>query len=115
MALKQKFTWNDFLKAHPEAKKKSLKRTSAEGKKAFETAYKAFMKEYLKDREIKTKKFIDKVTKTKAALVATLKKTEGKKWHLKTKALNQKIGRHDAAIARFEKLIVQTKEVAKQF
>ena len=38
MSVNQKYTWHDFLKEHPEHKEKSTKRTSPEGKKAFESA-----------------------------------------------------------------------------
>lgn len=48
MSLHQKYTWHDFLKEHPE--KKGVKRTSSEGQKAFDAAYKKFAKAYLKGR-----------------------------------------------------------------
>ena len=115
MALKDQYTWKDFLAQNPDLKKKGIKRTSAEGKKAFEAAFKATIKNYLKERETRATKFIDKMTETKKALVAELKKVDGKKWVLKAKAFNQKIGRYDAALARFEKLIARTKESAKSF
>lgn len=113
MALQDKYTWKDFLAKHPDLKKKGIKRTSAEGKKAFETASKAYLKDYLKDREVRAKKFIEKIVQAKKEIVAKLQKVDGKKWHLKAKALNEKIGRHDAVLARFEKLIVRTQEVVK--
>lgn len=47
MSLNQKYTWKDFLREHPEHKEKKTKRTSSEGKKAFEAAFKAYIKKYL--------------------------------------------------------------------
>ena len=46
-------------------------------------------------------------------LVKKLKAVNGKHWHLKARALNQKIGRADASLHRFEKFLACNKEVAK--
>lgn len=102
MSLAHKYTWGDFLKAHPEAKKKELKRTSAEGKKAFEAAFKEFAKTYLKEKQDQIKKDSDRATKSKKELVQKLKAVDGKKWHLKSKSLNVKIGRFDSYLAKLE-------------
>lgn len=111
MSLAQKYTWGDFLKAHPEAKKKALKRTSAEGKKAFEAAFKEFAKGYLKEKQDQIKKENDRATKAKKALVQKLKGVDGKKWHLKSKSLNVKIGRFDSYLAKLE---TQKESLAKK-
>lgn len=60
MSLNQKYTWGDFLKAHPEYKQKKIKRTSKEGQKAFDAAYKQHVKEYLKDRLAKVDECLKK-------------------------------------------------------
>lgn len=102
MSLAHKFTWGSFLKKNPEFKKKGLKRTSPEGEKAFKAAYKEFAKNFLKERQEKIKKEKERTTKAKKELVQKLKATDGKKWHLKARDLNQKIGRYDAYLAKLE-------------
>lgn len=68
MSLSKKYTWADFLKANPEYKTKKTKRTSKEGAKAFETAYKVHAKEYLKARLAKIDKEAARCPKDKAYL-----------------------------------------------
>ena len=113
MSLAQHFTWGDFLKKNPEFKKKKLKRTSPEGEKAFKAAFKEFAKDFLKKREAKIKKEKDRVAKEKTAFVTRLKAVDGKKWHLKAKVLNQRIGRLDSYLAKLETLQKKTTQLAK--
>lgn len=103
MSLAHQYTWAQFLKEHPEAKKKKVKRTSAEGAKAFKAAFEKFAKDFLKERQEKIKKEKDRVAKTKKELVDKLKAVDGKKWYLKAKKLNRKVGRYDAYLAKLEK------------
>lgn len=56
MSLNKKYTWARFLKDHPEHKEKKTKRTSKEGQKAFDAAFKQHAKEYLKERLAKIEK-----------------------------------------------------------
>ena len=72
MSLAHKFTWGDFLKKNPELKKKKLKRTSPEGDKAFQAAFKDFSKVFLKERE-------DRLKKVKTVATKKPKKTKTKK------------------------------------
>lgn len=113
MSLAHQFTWGNFLKKHPEFKKKKVKRTSPEGEKAFKAAFKDFAKSFLKDREAKIKKEKERTTKEKTDLVTKLKAVDGRKWHLKAKTLNQKIGRLDAYLSRLENLQKKATQLAK--
>lgn len=110
MALNQKYTWADFLRQNPE--KKELKRTSAEGKKAFETAYKGFIKEYLKTRVASLQKQQQTATASRDELVTRLKAT--KKANV-AKRFQVRVGQKDHAIAVIGQQIERTKEVQKQF
>lgn len=114
MSIAQKFTWGDFLKQNPALKEKKVKRTSSEGEKAYQAAFKKFAKEHLKSREEKIKKETDRANKTKKDLLGRLKKVDGKKWHLKAKELNQRIGRFDAYLARLTKLEEKSKQLTKK-
>lgn len=114
MSLAHKFSWQKFLKLHPEYKKKKIKRTSPEGEKAFKTAFKEFAKNWLKERQEKIKKEKERVTKTKKGLLEKLKGVEGKKWHLKAKNLNREIGRFDAYLSRLEQEQKRSVEQTKQ-
>ncbi|OGQ04384.1 MAG: hypothetical protein A2W61_07365 [Deltaproteobacteria bacterium RIFCSPLOWO2_01_44_7] len=113
MSLAHKFTWGQFLKKNPEFKKKKLKRTSSEGEKAFKAAFKEFAKSFLKEREAKLKKEKERTTKAKSELVTKLKAVDGKKWHLKARTLNQKIGRLDSYLSRLETIQKKTTQLAK--
>lgn len=114
MAIKDKYTWQDFLKENPDLKEKGFKRTSAEGKKAFEAAQKKYLKDYLKTREAQATRFKKSAEGKRDELVAQLKAVEGRRWKVKAKSLNEKIGRMDAAICNWEKLLKKTKEAAKR-
>lgn len=113
MSLAQHFTWGDFLKKHPEFKKKKIKRTSPEGEKAFKAAFKDFAKEFLKKREAKIKKEKERAAKEKTALIARLKAVDGKKWNLKAKVLNQRVGRLDSYLSKLETQQKKTTQLAK--
>ncbi|HPQ81148.1 MAG TPA: hypothetical protein PLZ86_05430 [bacterium] len=112
MSLNSKYTWNDFLKEHPEHREKKLKRTSAEGKKAFEAAYKAFAKKYLSGSLEKLDREIARATKRRDSEKARLVELRKAKKTVKAKIQQKKVGRHDAAIARFASQKEKTK--AKQ-
>jgi len=115
MALNQQYTWQDFLKEHPEHKEKKTKRTSSEGKKAFESAYKAYIKKYLVSRGEKADKAIEK-SKARRDVLNTKSKSLTKSGNKKKlKMVNKKIGKADAAIARHEKFKEKNKTVQKTF
>lgn len=114
MALKQKFTWGDFLKQNPEFKEKKMKRTSPDGEKAYQAAFKKFAKEHLKNREGWVKKEEERVTKAKGTLVKQLKAIDGKKWHLQSKKLNKEIGRFDAYLSKISKWHEASKQLTKK-
>lgn len=114
MSIAQKFTWGDFLKQNPALKEKKVKRTSPEGEKAYQAAFKKFAKEHLKARDEGIKKETDRVNKTKKDLLGRLKKVDGNKWHLKAKTLNKKIGRFDAYLARLAHWQETSKQLAKK-
>ena len=113
MSLSHQFTWADFLKKNPEFKKKNVKRTSPEGEKVFKAAFKEFAKSFLKNREVKIKKEKERTAEQKTALVTRLKALDGKKWYLKAKDLNKKIGRLDAYLSRLETVQKKTTQLAK--
>ncbi|PIR21504.1 MAG: hypothetical protein COV45_01785 [Deltaproteobacteria bacterium CG11_big_fil_rev_8_21_14_0_20_47_16] len=112
MALQQQFTWKDFLKANPEFKAKQIKRTSEEGKKAFEAAYKKHIKDYLKTRLTAQESTLKKITEGRDAWVKKLKAT---KKPTKVRILQTKVGGRDAAIHRTKKAIERTKSAQKHF
>lgn len=114
MAIKDKFTWADFLKTNSDAKEKKLKRTSPEGKKAFEKAYKEFAKNHLKTREEQLAAESDRAGKNRAGLIEQLKNLKGKRKHVQQKRLNKKTGRLDAYLAKLAKAKDGIKEVAKK-
>lgn len=114
MGLAHKYTWQDFLKAHPDLKQKKVKRNSPEGDKAYKAAFKVFAKNYLKERTANIEKEKERAAKSKTALVERLKAVDGKKWHLKAKDLNEKIGRFDSYLARLGRWQESTKELAKK-
>lgn len=112
MALNQQYTWADFLKEHPELKAKQIKRTSEEGKKAFEAAFKKNIKEYLKTRLVAQEKSVKNITARRDALVTKLKAT---KKPGKAKLLQAKVGCRDNAIHRTVKAVERTKAAQKHF
>lgn len=110
MALKDKYTWADFLRENPD--KKGTKRTSEEGKKAFDVAYKAFIKGYLKERTALLEKALLKATTARDVLAEELK---GAKTARRKRQLQDRIGQKDHAVAETNKVIEKSKNSAKQF
>jgi hypothetical protein len=100
MSVNQKYTWHDFLKEHPEHKEKSTKRTSPEGKKAFESAYKSHIKKYLSERIEKVEKSLKKASAERKDLQAKAKEQRKAGNLVRAKALDKKIGTIDAAMGR---------------
>jgi hypothetical protein len=100
MSLKQKYTWHDFLKEHPEHRQKGTKRTSPEGKKAFEAAYKARAKEYLEGLQKRYDREIKKAETRRAEFTARVKELCKAKKFPKARIAQEKVGRRDAAIAQ---------------
>lgn len=100
MSLNQKYTWKDFLEENPEFKKKGVKRTSSEGKKAFESAYKAKIKEILKDRLAWLEREKARAAGKRDALTNEMK--AAKNISLRKK-LQKKIGRMDSYLSRLSR------------
>lgn len=115
MSLTQKYTWRVFLKEHPEHKEKKTKRTSSEGKKAFEAAYKVFIKKYLAERSERLGKEIERATKKRSELIIKLKAVRKTKKHPKGRLAQAKVGRADHAIAALSKQRERMKEKQKSF
>lgn len=113
MALNQHYTWKNFLTEHPEFKTKKIKRTSEEGKKAFEAAYKKYIKEYLKTRLGSQEKGVKALTAKRDTLVKTL--SAAKKSPAKARALRVKVGTQEHALFRAQKTVERTKSLQKQF
>ena len=115
MSLNQKYTWNNFLKANPEYKEKGTKRTSSEGKKAFEKAYKDYIKKHLASRAKTVDADIAKKTKKRDELVVKLVEVNKGKNKIRSKLQQNKVGKVDAAIARSEKMAARNKVIQKNF
>jgi hypothetical protein len=113
MSLNQKYTWGAFLKEHPDLKKKGVKRTSAEGRKAFESAYKTKIKEYLSARAEKVNTLKKKATAKFDDLTKTIKKLQKEKEFSKARIYQEKAGRQDALIARLTKETSRIKTLQK--
>ncbi len=114
MSLNQKYTWGQFLKDNPEHKEKKTKRTSPEGKKAFEAAYKKFAKEYLAQRQEQLKKLEAKATEKSKALTAKVQGFQKAKNAPKAKFYQNKVGEKHAAIAQYRKQMESDKQLAKK-
>jgi hypothetical protein len=115
MALNQKYTWHDFLREHPEHREKKTKRTSAEGKKAFEAAYKAFVKKYLGELPKAYDKLVAKLEGRRKELSTKVQALRKAKKFPKAKLAQAKEGRADAAIARIKKQKERAAAAAKNF
>ncbi len=113
MSLNQKYTWNDFLKENPELKEKKVKRTSKEGTKAFESAFKAKAKEYLKERTAKIEAQKKSAAAKKDALAKKVQELQKKKNFGKAKIWQTKIGRQDAWLKRLDVQTERTKGAQK--
>ncbi|MBI2346791.1 MAG: hypothetical protein HYV03_07955 [Deltaproteobacteria bacterium] len=110
MSMGQKYTWADFLKDHPELKTKGVKRTSKEGKKAFEEAYKTALKSHLKGLSAKLEREGKKATARRTALTTMLKADKGT---VVAKVLQQRVGQKDHAIAFLARQIERAKAAQK--
>lgn len=110
MSLNQKYTWADFLRKHPEAKAKKLKRTSKEGKKAFEEAFKTYAKAYLKDLTARLERTVKRATTRRDHLVGRLKATQKAP---RAKILQIKVGQKDHAIHFVTRQIQHVKAAQK--
>ncbi len=84
----------------------------AEGKKAFEAAYKKHIKEYLKGRMDAQEKTLKSITTQRDALVAQQKATQKP---AKVRILQTRIGNRDHAIYRTRKAIERSKSQQKNF
>lgn len=115
MALNQKYTWADFLKEHPDLKKKGIKRTSSEGKKAFESAYKTKVKAYLSERVEKVGKLKKQATERKKILTEKVAALQKAKNFLKAKIYQRKVGSQDAWFGRLDKQAARIKVLQKSF
>ncbi len=119
MSLNQKYTWNDFLRDNPEMKEKGIKRTSSEGKKAFEAAYKKAIKDYLGKRAERCDTEIAKATKRRDGRITTLKTCQQIKNKTKRKIRSgiaqKKVGATDHAIAALSKIKEKTTQLQKTF
>lgn len=110
MSINQKYTWADFLREHPEARAKKLKRTSKEGKKAFEDAFKAHAKTYLKDLSARFEKDANRSTQRRDATIARLKATKD---GCAAKVIQARVGQKDHAIYAANRQIERAKALAK--
>ncbi|OGQ21462.1 MAG: hypothetical protein A3I05_08875 [Deltaproteobacteria bacterium RIFCSPLOWO2_02_FULL_44_10] len=115
MSLNQKYSWAHFLKEHPEMKKKGVKRTSDEGKKAFETAFKKYAKEFLKARLHGIETLQKKATHKREELIKKQQEVVKAKKRPRVKFLQTKIGRQDAWLSRLSKQAERAKELQKNF
>jgi arsenate reductase-like glutaredoxin family protein len=110
MAFNEKYTWADFLRENPD--KKGLKRTTAEGKKAFESAFKGHIKGYIKDRVANLEKRHAKTTQIRDELVTRLKALKTPRL---AKRMQERVGQKDHAMAVIAKQIERTKDASKRF
>lgn len=115
MSLNRKYTWQDFLREHPDHKKKGTKRTSPEGKKAFGSAYKSHIKKYLAERTKKIDEQIKRAEKRRDQRTAKLKEYQkAKRWPL-ARRQQKRVGLADAAIGRWKRQKDRTKLLQKTF
>jgi hypothetical protein len=110
MSLNKKYTWGDFLKEHPEYKEKKIKRTSKEGQKAFEAAFKQQAKDYLKNRLEKIDKEQENVEKVRKELSKVIKAA---KEAYQKRSLQPRIGAVESKIAHLDKERERAKSLQK--
>ncbi len=115
MSLKQKYTWFDFLKQNPEHREKGTKRTSPEGKKAFEAAFKSFVKGFLVKQLARCEKEIVLAGKRRDEAMQKGKEYRKAEKLPRVKLAQQKVGRYDAAVFRITKQREKTKAAQKNF
>ena len=117
MALREKFTWNDFLRQTPELKKltgdQRPKRTSAEWQKKFEDARKTALKKHLDNQIGKLERQQAKATAVRNELVAKQKTASQAKKAVVAKRVQVRVGQKDHAIAVLAKQIQSTKQLQK--
>ena len=114
MSLNQKYTWKDFLKDNPEAKEKGLKSASKEGRKAFETAFKTKVKEYLQSFQKTVEEQKNKLTTKRNELTAKIQTLQKQKNWSKARFYQKRVGKKDAAISRLSAQIIRAKEKLKK-
>ncbi len=100
MSLNQKYTWHDFLRENPEHREKKTKRTSNEGKKAFEAAFKANAKKYLEEQQARYDRQLGKASERSKVLTEKVSALRKAKKFARAKIAQRKAGRADAAIAQ---------------
>jgi len=110
MSLGKKYTWADFLRSHPEHKQKKIKRTSKEGQKAFETAYKQHIKDFLKERLVRIEKEQEQAAEKRKELSKSLKATKNADT---AKRLKERLSAAEAYIARLDRIQGRTKTLQK--
>lgn len=110
MSINQKYTWADFLREHPETRAKKLKRTSKEGKKAFEDAFKTRAKSYLKDLSSRLEREMARATERRTSIIASLKATKD---GATAKVIQARVGRKDHAINAICHQVEGAKTLAK--
>jgi len=115
MSLNQKYTWQDFLKEHPAHKEKGTKRTSPEGKKAFESAYKSHIKKYLAGRTKEIDEEIKRAEKRRDERTTKLKDYQKAKQWPRARRQQEKVGKADAAVGRLKRQKDRTKLLQKTF
>jgi hypothetical protein len=116
MSLNQKYTWRDFLREHPEHKEKKTKRTSPEGKKAFEAAFKAYVKKYLTAELPKKLEALEaRIGKRRAAENTTVRELRKAKKFAKATIAQRRLGRSDRALAGIKKQKARAQAAAKNF
>jgi hypothetical protein len=103
MSMKQKYTWHDFLRDNPEHREKKTKRTSPEGKKAFEAAFKAYVKKYLDGQQERYDRQLAKATGRAKDLQTKVGGLCKSKKFSKAKIAQRKAGRAAAAVAQIAK------------
>ena len=115
MALNQRYTWGDFLKDNPDLKKKGIKRTSSEGKKAFESAYKTKIKAYLTGQVEKVNKFKKAATEKKKVLTAKVSAFQKAENYSKARFYQKKVGAQDEWLVKLDQQAGRIKVLQKNF
>jgi len=114
MSLNQKYTWADFLRENPAHKEKKTKRTSSEGKKAFEAAYKKYIKGYLSERQTQLATMEKRAAERQNELTAKVKELRKAKKRAKATFYQTKVGKQSAAIASINKQMDRAKMLSKK-
>lgn len=115
MSIKQKYTWHDFLRDNPEHKVKKTKRTSPEGKKAFDAATSTYLKKFLTAQEKRLTTIAAKVATRREEDILKLKGLRKAKKNAKSKLAQNKVGRRDHALAAIKSELEKTKTLQKNY